>query len=390
MKRARDLVLIMALFGLLIAFTVYGPGRNQAESGGREGSTYSLDDTGALGLQRWLRALGYDARNLEYAAWQIPDEAAVLFMIAPREEPITPEQADETLRWVRNGGTLILVQPDQPLAARPNALMDQLQAATVISDDVALEERATAAQPLLTNPPVLSVPVKTEAVLDLRRSDALPILQTRLGVTLAGVQEARGYVYLASSTYPFTNAGLREPGSAPLMLNLLARAPRGATVLFDEWHHGYRTPPTLRNIAIRQGWGWAVAYTALVLVLYIVLTGRRFGRAVPLRADVARRSSTEYIQSMAQLFRRAGKQQFMLDHYRSQFKRRLARPYGFAPPADDEAFVRELERYRGANDEQAARLRALLARLRAPTNDQQMIDHVRAADAFADAKGRVL
>lgn len=389
MKRWRDLLLIIGLFAILIVFTVYGPGRNQPESEGQPGSTYSSAEWGALGLQRWLREIGYNAINLEYTAWQIPDTAAALFIIDPRQERITDEEAAETLRWVRNGGTLVLVNTRPSVLQLNNKLMEQLQASVVISDADVLVEQARAAQPVLNMPPVISVPVKTNGALDLKRNDYVSLLSTKLGDSLVGVQEGRGYVYIAATTYPFTNQGLREAGSGPLILNLLARIPQGSTILFDEYHHGYQTPPTLRRVALQQGWGWAALYSVAVIVLYIVLTGRRFGRPVPLRADVARRSSAEYVQSMALLFRRAGKQDYVLNHYHNQLKRRLARPYGFVPPDDDAAFVQELQRYRGATDEQAEQLTTLLRQLRGSSGEEQLVRIIRAADAFADEKGRI-
>jgi hypothetical protein len=388
MSRWRDLLLIVVLFGILIGFTLYGPGSNQLDNQGQTGSTHTTGDEGALGLQRWLQELGYTAANLEYTEWRIPDTAAVLFTIAP-DEPITDEQAEETLRWVRDGGTLILIVPDPPLFSNQNRLLEQLQAEVVSDDDIEPIERADVAQPLLTDPPVTSVPVNTYSTLELDRDDYVPLLDTRLGHHLVGLQEGRGYIYLGTTAFPFTNLGIREPGSAALILNLLARAPRNATVLFNEYHHGFNTPPTLRRVVLRQWWGWAALYAVLVTVLYIILTGRRFGRPVPLRADVARRSSAEYVQSLAMLFRRARKQAYIQEHYRNQLKRRLARPYGFVPPADDAAFVRELQRYRGADDPQAERLRSLLEQFRQASNDEQLVRLVRAADTFADEKGRI-
>lgn len=389
MRRWRDLLLIVGLFGALIAFTVYGPGQNEPEQEGLPGSAHSAGPDGALGLQRWLESIGYDARNLEYSEWRIPDDAAVLFMLDPQREPVTAEEAAETLRWVRAGGTLVLIDTTPTLAVGRNELLETLQATVVISDEIQAINNARAVQPLLSTPPVISVPVNTSSALELRRDDYLPLLQTRLGDTLVGIQEGRGYIYLGSTLYPFTNDGIQKPGSGPLLLNMLARVAPDAVVLFDEYHHGYRTPPTVRRVALQQGWGWAVLYTMLVVGLYIVLTGRRFGRPVPLRADLARRSSAEYVQSLAMLFRRAGKRSYVLAHYHSQLKRRLARPYGFVPPVDDAAFVDELLRYRGITDEQATRLRTLLAQLNGTVSEEQLVRLVRAADAFADEKGRV-
>lgn len=389
MRRWRDLLIVIGLFAILIAFTIYGPGRNEPEEQGRPGSTHSADTSGALGLQRWLESIGYQPRNLEYTAWQIPDGTDALLILGPLQAPLTDDEADETLRWVRDGGTLILIEPFPSLISRPNRLIEALNAAIVDGDVEEPVERAEAVQPLLTTPPVTSVRVDVETSIDLDRDDYLPLLRTRLGETLVGVQEGSGYVYVGTSLRPFTNEGIREAGSAPLILNLLSRVPAGGTIVFDEFHHGYQNPPTLRRIALQQGWGWAAAYAVLVVGLYILLTGRRFGRPVPLRADVARRSSAEYIQSMAMLLQRGGKQEYVRAHYHDQLKRRLARPYGFAPPTDDEAFIRELQRYRGITDEQAQRLAPLLAQLRTAASQEQLVRLVRAADAFADEKGRI-
>ncbi len=159
--------------------------------------------------------------------------------------------------------------------------------------------------------------------------------------------------------------------------------------MFDEYHHGFRTPPTLRRVAVQQGWAWPALYAVLVCATYIVLTGKRFGRPVPLRSDVTRRSSAEYVQSMATLFRRAGKQDYILQHYRRELKRRLARPYGFVPPDDDEAFARELQRYGGVTEAQAERLSGLLQQLNRQASEEQLVRLVRAVDAFTDERGRI-
>jgi hypothetical protein len=107
--------------------------------------------------------------------------------------------------------------------------------------------------------------------------------------------------------------------------------------------------------------GWAAAYALLATGLYLLLAGRRFGRPVPVKEELARRSSAEYVESMADLLQRAGQRGYILKHYHTMLKRRLAAPAGISPQLDDAAFVRELARFRTV-DEQA--LLTLLARLR--------------------------
>ena len=397
MSRWRDLALILVLFGGLIVFTIYGPGRSQTTDEGRRGSAHEVGDEGALALQRWLGSLGYAPANLEYADWRVPDDVGALLILNPVEEPITREHADEVLRWVREGGTLIAVDERPQAMLAPNALWERLSATTAVSDtnDVAPAERATAAQPLLFTPRVESVPVQTRGALTLADPAYVTLLQTEFGPTLIGRQEGRGYVYLAVAAHPFTNVGLREPGSAALILNLLARVPRGATILFDEYHHGFTTAaavaaPSLRRIILSQWWGWAGLYALAVVILYIFLTGRRFGRPVPLQRDIARRSSGEYVESLAQLLQRGGKQRQVARHYHDMLKRRIARPYGITAAAEDELFVREVMRSGTASEDQIDALRRLLTELARPNlSDADLVRLVRAVDDLVDERGQM-
>jgi hypothetical protein len=82
---------------------------------------------------------------------------------------------------------------------------------------------------------------------------------------------------------------------------------------------------------------------------------------VPLPEETARRSSAEYLESMAGLLRRGRKSGYILAHYRAALRRRLARPYGISPALDDDAFVAALAAARPLD---AAALRDLLARMR--------------------------
>ncbi|HSH81229.1 MAG TPA: DUF4350 domain-containing protein, partial [Herpetosiphonaceae bacterium] len=147
MSRWRDILLLAGLFGGLIAFTIYGPGRSQTTSEGTRGSAHEVGDEGALALQRWLGTIGYAPANLEYSEWRVPDDAAALLILNPVEEPITREHADEVLRWVREGGTLIAVDERPQAALTPNRLWERLGATTAVSNTngVLPAERATAA-----------------------------------------------------------------------------------------------------------------------------------------------------------------------------------------------------------------------------------------------------
>ncbi|WP_026370167.1 DUF4350 domain-containing protein [Kallotenue papyrolyticum] len=389
MSRWRELVLIIVLFGVLIGFTIWGPARRQAELVGQRGSTRSTAGDGAYALLRWLEALGYDTQRLEFSDWSVPDAAHALFVLAPRERPFTPEEAAATLAWVRAGGTLILVAAEPATLLHPHPLLEQLRASVEDPDHAAMVSSAPVSQPLLTTPPVEAIRVQSHAVLRFQRDDYVPLLSGPHGPLLAGIQEGRGYVYLSTAIFPFTNQGLRERSNAALVLNLLRRVPAGGLVIFDEYHHGYDTPPSLRVTAFQRGWGWPVLYTLLVVGAYLALSGRRFGRALPLRTEVQQRSSAEYVESLALLLRRADQRAYVAEHFRNELKRRLGRAYGFVPPDDDAAFIRELQRFAAVGDEQLQAIAALLRGLREHPDHARLIALVQRCDALLDERGRL-
>jgi hypothetical protein len=246
-------------------------------------------------------------------------------------------------------------------------------------------ERAAPAQPVLDQPPPGKALVQTGRVLVPRRSDYVKLLGPPDGIVLVGIKHGRGYVYLSAASYPFTNEGLRDSENAALVLNMLRRVPAGGRIEFDEYHHGFFSPPSTGTILLGSPWGWAAAYALVVLAIYLIVGGRRFGRPVPLAEDVVRRSSAEYVESMADLFQRGGKRAYILRHYHAAFKRRVARPYGINPRIDDAEFVRELARFREL-DEPA--LLALLTRLgNAQASEAELVRTVADAEQELTADG---
>ncbi|NWG21884.1 MAG: DUF4350 domain-containing protein [Chloroflexi bacterium] len=384
MSRMRDILVITGLFGALIAFIASGPGREPPQAPDAP-TTYSSAGTGALALYEWTRAMGYDSRRLEYRPFVLADEDDVLVMLNPGE-PVTRSQARDTLAWVERGGMLILADDTPALFGAPNTLLEELRFQVAVITGTQVIERVVALQPAFDEPPVGAVDVRAGRALLPLRNDYAPLLGAQDALLIAGVRHGRGYVYLSAATRPFTNDGLRDPQSAALVLNMLRRVPPGGRILFDEYHHGLTAPPAPADGLLRTPWGWAGVYAAIITALFVGLNGRRFGRAVPLREESARRSSAEYVESMADLFQRGGKRQYMQRHYHASVKRRLARPYGLNPHLDDAEFVYELGRMCSIDE---AALLVLLGRLRRPPrSDSELLHAVVAADAFIAAQFR--
>lgn len=361
MQNRRDLIILAGLFVALILFVILGPRTRPNQSDPDIPSSRSSAPTGALGLYTWLGQIGYDARRLEYRAFELDENDAALIVLNP-SETINQAHIDSMLEWVERGGTLI-VADDTPIAfSASDELLDRLDVRRAVYTNTQTIERAPPAQPVLDQPPTGELTLNTGRVLVSLADSYVKLAGPRDAAVVIGMKRGQGYIFLSSATYPLTNAGLGDADNAALVLNMLRRVPKGGRIQFDEYHLGFFTPPSPSRTLLSNPLGWAAAYALLATGLYLLLSGRRFGRPVPAKGELARRSSTEYVESMADLLQRARQRGYILKHYHTMLKRRLAAPAGISPHLDDPAFVRELARFRTV-DEQA--LLTLLGRLQA-------------------------
>ncbi len=380
MKNRQDIMIIAGLFAALALFIIFGPARRPPDTDQPEATTHSSSDAGAQALYDWTRALGYDSRRLEYREFALAERDAALIILNP-SQPISRARSRQVLSWLERGGTLIMAVDHDALFASQNALLADLKFDTAVYTGTI--EQAAPAQPAFDQPPLSQPPLRATRVLVPRRDDFAALLGTPDALLLAGVKVGSGYAYLSSSAFPFSNAGLHTADNAALVLNLLRRVPAGGRIQFDEYHHGYFTPPSAGRAIFSSPWGWAAAYAVLAIGVYLLLSGRRFGRPVPLREELARRSSAEYVESMAGLLQRGGKRAYMLSHYHAALKRRLAQRDGVNPRLDDDEFVAELARARPIDQ---AAVAGLLRRLRAEhPSEADLLRAVADADAMAEA-----
>jgi hypothetical protein len=376
------MLILIGLFLALAAFAVLGTGRAVQEATETRPTSYSANRTGALGLFRWAQELGYDARRLEYRDFALGPDDAALVVLNP-SEIFSRAQVRDLLAWIEDGGTLILADDSPVLFSPARPLLEELKIEPQLYTATLELERVPITQPAFDSPPVASMEANTARVLAPRADDWLKLAGPPDGTVVAGRRIGDGYAIVSAATHPFTNGGLRDRSNAALALNLLQRIPPGGRVLFDEIHHGYVVRPPAGSGLLGTAWGWAALYALAVAGLYLLLTGRRFGRPVPLREETARRSSAEYVESMADLFQRGGKRGFIMRYYYDSFKRRLARPYSINPRLDDDAFVRELARARPVDE---AALRATLARLReTPPGEADLVRRVAEAEEMLEA-----
>jgi hypothetical protein len=371
----------VVLFGLLLLALVVATALVVAPAGADlpELSVRSTAPTGGRALALWLESLGYGVEEATDEPFAIPEGAAALFVLEP-ESGFDAAAVDRVTDWVDGGGRLFIAAS----SPGPRRLLDRFGFSLRFAGDRQAE--AVPVQPLFLAAPVERLVVDAWDSLEAREGLA-PWLATGDRVYLGSRRYGRGSVTVLSATYPLSNAGLAVADNAALVLNVVGQLPAGARIAFDEYHHGFgqQRATGLWQLLLEHTWGWAVIYAVALGYAYLWLRGRRFGPALA-AVPPPRRSVSEYVASLATLYRRAGQRAYVADRLADQLKRDLATALGLSPRLPDPAFAEAVGRRRATD---AAPLAAVLARLRdgQALGEDQLLALAREAD---DLRARLL
>lgn len=381
--RADVVIVAVALVVLVVAgIAIYG---------GQSGppTPYASDSAasdGTLALYRWVTALGFNARRLDATPRPAADVRA-LFVLEPRAA-FPASEAAATLRWVRNGGTLVLLE-DGGDATLPAALHVSIRSLSTVPGLPIFSANpapygAAPVQPLLAHPPLRGLNVTVTSGVYGTAPGVVPVLgsgglrapDARAGSRVARPDAAnpvlvyerigRGRVYAGSTPAVVTNGLIAVGDNRQLVPNLLAGIPPGAGVGFDDYHlvvHPVAAPApaTLGQALVSTGWGRALLYALALVGAYVVLTGRRMGR--PLRGVPERgRSLAEYVVSMAAIFRRAGLRTRVLALWQDDLRHNLAGTGGVRARSDQDIVDEAARRANLTPQEQAEALILLRSR----------------------------
>lgn len=165
------------------------------------------------------------------------------------------------------------------------------------------------------------------------RASPAPVvhLATTQAPLLVDYRHGQGTIVLLSDSYLVANGGIGLKDNLQLAINVLAGNPLASSaglIAFDEFHQGRMTTS---NPFVGYFAGTPVLAIAGQIVLLVILIlwtrGRRFARPVPL-PQVDRRSSLEFVASMAELQQRARAYDLAIENIYSRTRRVLARYAG--------------------------------------------------------------
>ncbi|MCA1573922.1 MAG: DUF4350 domain-containing protein, partial [Acidobacteria bacterium] len=385
-------VLVLGVLIAINAASYEGEDEQQDTELSPNRSTYHSGATGTRALYDFLSESGYPVMRWREVPAQLLGDTSqrvqTFVIIGDTALSIDEDEARSLLLWVERGGRLVLVdrrpedqilppsahwlvatefgefpsltvnpsnvgemtedvkpvQPVQPTLLTQNveSVMPSRFAATIsftttdINSNSGPDPSAQAVQSLPHNdefenePPPTPEPVGPPALALDKATPVSPAPVVHLGdsrgALLVDYPHGNGRIVILSDPYIFSNGGLSLRDNLQLAINLLTST--GGLIAFDEYHQGRGTT---RNALIGYFSGTPILpilgqFVALILVI-LWTSSRRFARPLPLK-QIDRRSTLEFVASMAELQQRARAFELAIENVYSRTRRVLARYAG--------------------------------------------------------------
>ena len=348
-------------------------------------STYHAGPTGTRALHDFLSESGYKVMRWREAPEKLlgdsGENVATFVVIGSTRLPISEEQIRALRQWIARGGCFVVIDRDpvqngtsdwsittrsfdfpafdtdpanatemtqnvtpatpvQPTrlthnisSILPSRFASRIMINPAISkeaettDETKTEEEAfedfdeeLPPPPAELPPPAVSAEEETSSY-----APVVHIADTN-GPLLVDYKYGRGRVILLSDPYIVSNTGIRSNDNLQIAINVLTTY--DGLIAFDEYHQGRGIT---RNAFASYFSGTPVLAIAAQIVLLVLLVlwtnARRFGRPLPL-PYVDRRSSLEFVASMAELQERSRAFDLAIENIYARTRRVLARYAG--------------------------------------------------------------
>lgn len=352
-------------------------------------STYHSGPTGTRALYDLLTESGYTvSRWREPTANLTPERTlrvATFVVVGTTLKPFEDDEAKSLLRWVARGGRLVIIDRKPPaellpktgewsvvaelleyppididsgnaqqmtagvkaaLPVQPTVLTRGVEAvmpsrfASMINLSRSTDQTATAqaiekhspeggfAPPaeVTTDEPPTPAPDNEKQAPTLKVTAPVVHISDSRGALLVDYPHGLGRIILLSDPYIVSNGGVNLDDNLQLAINIVAGTP--GVIAFDEYHQG-RGATHNEFVAYFAGTPVLAICGQLVLILLAMVwtRGRRFARSLPL-PQIDRRSSLEFVASMAELQQRARALDLAVENIYSRTRRVLTRYAG--------------------------------------------------------------
>lgn len=355
------LVAALVVAGLIV---LAGSGR-PADSPEHRSDSDGANGTSAL--YQFAQAEGHRPHTLQ-SSFRPPAGSGLLFIFTPTTD-VTADDISLLRSWLEQGGVLVYASEDGRSGLDGEFKLVRSRAAAI-----GRGHGITALLPGAGNVSggVTVLPFDPSA-------NQVVLLRGERGEALAVAQAVgRGRLVALADPLELINANIVQDDNWRLAADLLAMAPSGTAVEFDEYHHGGATTSASPYSVFQFGWAQGLLAAAAVLFFGLAMRGRAFGPRLPLSPDTGR-PAEEYVNAVGALLRRARARRLTMEVLTAATRRYVALRVGLARggPAADQALERRAP-------ELAARLAAIEAGLgHAVTSDAGLAEAARRLHGLA-------
>ncbi|MGB1253745.1 MAG: DUF4350 domain-containing protein [Candidatus Promineifilaceae bacterium] len=358
----RDTLIVSILLIVITAFGFINGIRQQRQTTAAPLYYDSTNPSGANALMQWLEELEFEVSTQRVGRFEVPDDVGLVLMLEPAM-PVSERELQRLEAWVAEGGTLLI--------AGANSSASAVASHFEFAHDFYFRANMQFVRPVsLAIQRVAgwnSAEIDPTATLFSDRHDFVTHLAVENSPVVVSFPVGDGNVVLTTLWEPFSNYGIQRKGNAELVMNLIGMHEFDGQVWFDTWHHGDRLPTFAGEIVGPGAWvrrthlGQALLFSIALGYVALLWRGRRFGRPIPLPDTTERRPPLEYITAIANMNRRAGNRQTIINDYRLRLKRGLGVRHRIDAALPDNDYLKTLQAARPELDINA--VRDLLRRL---------------------------
>lgn len=328
-----------------------------------------------------LRELNFRVTEIEAAQPARLDQLDVLFLWK-LDEALDTQEIEEIHHFVEDGGTLIVAGDHESLDSLLfNYGLEMRRASIPLKIS-----RRIPVNPIFPNHPVDEIYSNTNAAIQSMGRDMAPLFGQETDYSVVTFREGEGRVFFMSCPDIFTYFGLKDERNATFLYNLMTTLPHRARIGLAEWRYyafdSTETADPLFYLLFKTPGGLGIAYIGLIVFLFLILRGRRFGKPLVVE-ETYRRVSSEYVFAMTALYQKGNTRPAILKQIRDTFRLDLAARWRINSNLETATFVEEIAKRKPIDTDE---LQQLLTALESDgdISEARLLSLAKQVDAYYD------
>ena len=343
-------------------------------------SSCSLPDQESV-LYRVMQRLKFRVTKINAAQPARLDRLDALFLWSLRRE-LSDQEIEGIHRFVEDGGTLIVAGDHESL----NSLLHHYGLEMRKASNSFETSRRIPTDPIFPIRPVDEVYSNTDYAIQQTERDVAPLFGQGTDYSIVTFHEGEGRAFFISCPNIFTRYGLRDDRNATFLYNLMSTLPHRARVGLAQFGYYAAGSASAANplmyLLFNTAGGLGVVYSGVIVFLFLILRGRRFGKPLAVE-ETHRRVSSEYVHAMTALYQKGDTRRAILRQIRDTFRSDLAARWHINPNLESTSFVEEIARRKPIDTDEFLRLLTELEP-RGTISEARLLSLAKQVEAYCD------